>query len=45
MKIQVKITMMDGCCDLVPTKAHSDDAAFDLHTDDLEKMICEFTFR
>ena len=32
MKIQVKITMMDGCCDLVPTKAHSDDAAFDLQS-------------
>ena len=32
MKIQVKITMMEGCSDLVPTKAHSDDAAFDLQS-------------
>ena len=32
MKIQVKITMMEGCSDLVPAKAHSDDAAFDLQS-------------
>ena len=30
MKIQVKITMMPGCSDLIPAKAHADDAAFDL---------------
>ena len=30
MKIQVKIAMHENCADLVPAKAHSDDAAFDL---------------
>ncbi len=30
MKISVKVAMMDGCADLLPTKAHADDAAFDL---------------
>ena len=32
MKIQVKIAMMTGCEDLLPVKAHSDDAAFDLRS-------------
>lgn len=30
MKIQVKITMYPECSDLIPCKAHADDAAFDL---------------
>ena len=32
MKIQVKIAMMSECDDLLPAKAHSDDAAFDLRS-------------
>ena len=27
---EVKISMLDGCADLFPAKAHEDDAAFDL---------------
>ena len=30
MKIQVKISMKENCSDLIPAKAHFDDAAFDL---------------
>ena len=30
MKIKVKISMLENCADLVPVKAHEDDAAFDL---------------
>ena len=30
MKIQVKISMQENCSDLIPAKAHADDAAFDL---------------
>ena len=30
MKIKVKISMLENCCDLIPAKAHADDAAFDL---------------
>ncbi len=32
MKIRVKIAMMEGCEALLPTKAHPDDAAFDLRS-------------
>ena len=32
MKIQVKIVMLAGCEDLIPAKAHSSDAAFDLRS-------------
>ena len=32
MKVQVKIAMMEGCRDLLPAKAHADDAAFDLRS-------------
>ena len=32
MKIQVKIVMLAGCEDLIPAKAHSTDAAFDLRS-------------
>ena len=32
MKIKVKIRMAENCRDLIPAKAHSDDAAFDLHS-------------
>ena len=32
MKVQVKIAMMDGCADLLPARAHDDDAAFDLRS-------------
>lgn len=32
MQITVKIAMMAGCEDLVPAKAHADDAAFDLRS-------------
>ena len=32
MKIKVKIAMMPGCEDLLPVKAHADDAAFDLRS-------------
>ena len=32
MKIQVKIAMLEGCNDLHPAKAHSDDAAYDLRS-------------
>ena len=32
MKIKVKISMMAGCEDLLPAKAHADDAAFDLRS-------------
>ena len=32
MKIKVKIAMMAGCEELLPTKAHADDAAFDLRS-------------
>ena len=32
MKIKVKISMMAGCEELLPTKAHADDAAFDLRS-------------
>ena len=31
-KITVKIRMLEGCEDLLPAKAHSDDAAFDLRS-------------
>lgn len=30
MEVQVKFCMYDGCDDLIPAKAHHDDAAFDL---------------
>ena len=30
--VQVKIKMMEGCEDLMPKKAHHDDAAFDLRS-------------
>ena len=32
MKIKVKVAMMAGCEDLLPAKAHADDAAFDLRS-------------
>ena len=32
MKIKVKIAMMADCQDLLPAKAHADDAAFDLRS-------------
>ena len=32
MKIKAKISMMAGCEELLPTKAHADDAAFDLRS-------------
>ncbi|MBE6367889.1 MAG: dUTP diphosphatase [Lentisphaerae bacterium] len=32
MKIQVKISMAEDCQELLPAKAHSDDAAFDLRS-------------
>ena len=32
MKIKVKIAMQKGCEDLLPAKAHADDAAFDLRS-------------
>ena len=32
MKIKVKIAMMADCSDLLPAKAHADDAAFDLRS-------------
>ena len=32
MKVQVKIAMMPGCDDLLPARAHADDAAFDLRS-------------
>ena len=32
MKIQVKIAMLEDCDDLIPAKAHADDAAFDLRS-------------
>ena len=32
MKIKVKIAMMAGCEELLPTTAHADDAAFDLRS-------------
>lgn len=32
MKIQVKISMHENCLDLIPAKAHSDDAAYDLRS-------------
>lgn len=32
MKVQVKIAMMAGCADLLPARAHDDDAAFDLRS-------------
>ncbi len=32
MKIKVKISMLEGCGDLIPAKAHADDAAFDLRS-------------
>jgi dUTP pyrophosphatase len=32
MNIQIKISMLEGCGDLVPGKAHADDAAFDLRS-------------
>lgn len=32
MKIKVKISMMDSCEELLPAKAHADDAAFDLRS-------------
>lgn len=31
-KVTVKIRMMEGCKDLMPAKAHTDDAAFDLRS-------------
>ena len=31
-KVTVKINMMEGCEDLIPAKAHSDDAAFDIRS-------------
>jgi dUTP pyrophosphatase len=30
--MQIKVKLLDGCEDLMPAKAHSDDAAFDLHS-------------
>ncbi|MEA4863629.1 MAG: dUTP diphosphatase [Victivallaceae bacterium] len=30
--MKIRIAMMDGCADLKPAKAHSDDAAFDLRS-------------
>ena len=35
MKIKVKISMMDSCEELLPTKAHADDAAFVVQEYDL----------
>lgn len=32
LSVQVKFTMLDGCDDLVPRKAHDDDAAYDLRS-------------
>lgn len=32
MTIEVKFTMAEGCEDLIPAKAHPDDAAFDLRS-------------
>lgn len=32
MKIKVKISMLENCGDLIPAKAHADDAAFDLRS-------------
>ena len=32
MKIKVKVAMMAGCEDLLPAKAHADDAAFDMRS-------------
>ena len=32
MKIKVKISMLENCRDLIPAKAHADDAAFDLRS-------------
>ena len=32
MKIKVKISMLENCRDLLPAKAHADDAAFDLRS-------------
>ena len=32
MKVQVKIAMMADCADLLPARAHEDDAAFDLRS-------------
>ena len=32
MKIKVKISMQENCRDLIPAKAHADDAAFDLRS-------------
>ncbi len=32
MKIKVKVAMMSGCEELLPVKAHADDAAFDLRS-------------
>jgi len=30
--MKIRIAMMDGCADLMPAKAHADDAAFDLRS-------------
>ena len=32
MTVDVKFTMAEGCDDLIPAKAHADDAAFDLRS-------------
>ena len=32
MKVKVKVAMMSGCEELLPVKAHADDAAFDLRS-------------
>ncbi len=32
MTIQVKVSMMDGCSELLPKKEHHDDAAFDMRS-------------
>ena len=32
MRVQVKFKMAEGCADLVPAKAHHDDAAYDLRS-------------
>lgn len=38
-KITVRFTMLDGCDDLKPDKAHHDDAAFDLKSRDEVELL------
>lgn len=38
-RVKVKVKMMEGCQDLVPKKAHHDDAAFDIMAREVVELI------